>query len=178
MSPSNSNFSSGTTYLTPNSHLSPSDGTHSPGVSSPLNPSSPVRPRLQSAMSSRSSNGSSPSSYYTTNGGSSEKKKVAISTAPATILTPSMAPRWQGPSPSELAEMAMAAKQGASSKGKEPMRSHSSQSSYDAGKGKGVSLTGAGRPSSEQGTRPKNEKRRSFGVGSIGGSKLKSSVEA
>lgn len=173
ISPSRSTFS--TNYYTPQSHFSPSSpsptfpptvqATTAPAVSSPL--ASPTRPRLQSAMSSRSSVGSSPSTF------SVEKKRVAISTAPATILTPSMAPRWQGPSPAELAEMAMMAKSGA--KGKEPLagRSHSAQGAYD--KGPAGAGQGEGRPSSEQGVRPKNVKRRSFG---LGGSKLKSSVEA
>ena len=72
--------------------------------------------------------------------------------------------------------MAMMAKSGG--KGKEVLRSHSAQAVYDKkDKNKGVDRggIGEGRPSSEQGVRPKNEKRRSFG---FGGSKLKSSVEA
>ena len=173
VSPSSSTFPSSTNYYTPQSHLLPSSSsptfppmgqaTTVPAVSSPL--ASPTRPRLQSAMSSRSSVGSSPSTFST------EKKRVAISTAPATILTPSMAPRWQGPSPAELAEMAMMAKSG--EKGKEAVRSHSAQGAYD--KGHAGARKGEARPSSEQGLRPKNVKRRSFG---LGGSKLKSSVEA
>lgn len=168
VSPSGSTFSSSTNYYAPQSHLSPSSSsptfpptgltTTAPAFSSPL--ASPSRPRLQSAISSRSSVGSSPSTF------SVEKKRVAISTAPATILTPSMAPRWQGPSPTELAEMAMMAKSGG--KGKEPLagRNHSAQGAYDRKEG---------RPSSEQGRTAKNEKRGNFG---LGGSKLKSSVEA
>lgn len=173
VSPATSTFSSGTTYLTPTSHLSPTSPTFPPAVASSGSPlASPTRPRLQSAMSSRSSQGSSSSSFHTSNG-SGEKKRVAISTAPATVMTPSMAPRWQGPSPTELAEMAMSAKAGAMGKGKEPMRSHSAQSSYDARE-----KTEQERGNSAQGVRPRNEKRRSFGMGLIGGSKLKSSVEA
>lgn len=175
VSPSGSSFSSSTNYYTPQSHLSSSSSSHTfpptgqvttaPAVSSPL--ASPTRPRLQSAMSSRSSVGSSPSTF------SVEKKRVAISTAPATILTPSMAPRWQGPSPAELAEMAMMAKGGAKEKRPLAGRSCSAQGAYD----KGAPGAGKGerRPSSEQGVRPKNVKRRSFG---LGGSKPKSSVEA
>lgn len=66
--------------------------------------------------------------------------------------------------------MAMAAKQGAGAK-KEMVRSSSAQERYDKMEGK------EDRPISEQAVRPKNEKRKSFGVGG-GGSKLKSSVEA
>ncbi len=151
------------------SSLSPAGSTASSttGYATP-----PQRPRLQSALSSRSSNGSSPSSFHTANSGSPQKK-VGFDVSPATVMTPSMAPKWQGPSPKELAEMAMAAKSG--EKGKGAARSQSALDSRDIDKrvGKGVDVT---RPISEQAVRPKDEKRRNFGLG-LGGSKLKQSVE-
>jgi len=74
-------------------------------------------------------------------------KRVTIATAPPTVILPSMAPRWGGPTPRELAEMAMAAHKEGRTSMDARRRSVSANGVYDRG---GRAMGGQVRPSSEQ----------------------------